>query len=131
MVRSAARRFLRTAGYSVVEASDGRTALEKVMERHLEIDLVVLDLTMPGMTWRECLEQLRAAAPHLPVLLSSGYASSPDMGALGPTLHFLPRPYTRAAFLEKLTSMPESRARGTTRAELVGERLRDPTAESI
>ena len=40
------------------------------------MDLVILDLGMPGMGGRECLERLRAVTPDLKVIVASGYSDS-------------------------------------------------------
>lgn len=69
---------LETAGYSVVEASDGAEALEKLSERNP--DMVITDLMMPVMNGRELIRQLRSnpSTASLPILLCSLH---PDVAA--------------------------------------------------
>lgn len=69
-VRRLAGLYLRDAGYRVLEAADGRRALE-VVARHAP-DLVVLDLVMPEMEGAETIQELRRARPGLRVLAISG-----------------------------------------------------------
>lgn len=49
-------------------------ALSLFAAGHREIDLVILDLIMPGITGAEVFERLRAIRPDVPVLLSSGFS---------------------------------------------------------
>ncbi|HED66186.1 MAG TPA: response regulator [Planctomycetes bacterium] len=72
-VREAARRVLEAEGFSVFEAADGDEALE-TLAAGVAVDLVLLDLTMPGRDGASTLGALRARAPELAVLVMSGYA---------------------------------------------------------
>ncbi|MCX5745344.1 MAG: response regulator [Proteobacteria bacterium] len=98
-IRRLGRRILEGKGYSVLEAGDGRAALE-IYQQHPEIQLVVLDMAMPVMGGAECFAALRKLDPDARVLLASGYTIEEDSrrclaeGALG----FLDKPY-RAEFL--------------------------------
>ena len=56
----------------VAEASNGRDALDIV--RQGEIDVMVLDISMPGQSGVDALAAIRARAPDLPVLILSGFA---------------------------------------------------------
>lgn len=63
-------------GYRVMLAENAEKALDIYRERKDEIDLVILDLIMPGIGGRECLERLLIMDPGVKVLIASGY--SPD-----------------------------------------------------
>ncbi|MGD8367000.1 MAG: response regulator [Desulfobacterales bacterium] len=65
-------------GYTVHSAEDGREALEIFREHWRQIDLIILDLVMPGMLGAEVFDQLRAIDPSCKVLLSSGYSTSEE-----------------------------------------------------
>ena len=66
--------MLAQLGYRVMTAGSGKEALE-LYERHRdEIDLVVMDMIMPGMSGGETIERLLALNPEVPVILSSGYS---------------------------------------------------------
>jgi signal transduction histidine kinase/CheY-like chemotaxis protein len=71
-VRRVAARALRTRGYSVIEASDGRAALT-VLESSERIDLLLTDVVMPGMDGRQLAEVACTKQPQLKVLYTSGY----------------------------------------------------------
>jgi two-component system, cell cycle sensor histidine kinase and response regulator CckA len=76
MVRLVIRAVLSYRGYTVVEVADGQAALRQLAERPGRIDLVLLDLNMPGMNGWELLRRLREADPAIPVIVLSG--ESPD-----------------------------------------------------
>jgi len=71
-VRTATSRTLRARGYHVLEASDGIAALALLGE-HVDIDLLVTDVVMPGVDGRELVEAARRRRPSLKVLYVSGY----------------------------------------------------------
>jgi two-component system KDP operon response regulator KdpE len=85
----AIRRFLRTSlgaeGYDVLEAQDGETGL--AMLRRNAVDVLVLDLGLPGMDGLQVLQQLRESGSSLPVIVLSsrtdetGKVKALDMGA--------------------------------------------------
>ena len=73
-VREVAEYVLRRCGYRVLLAEDGERALNLLRERGGEIDLVVLDLIMPGMGGRRCLEEMLALDPGMRIVVASGYS---------------------------------------------------------
>ncbi|HEY7764798.1 MAG TPA: response regulator transcription factor [Aestuariivirgaceae bacterium] len=85
----AIRRFLRTSlttqGFQVVEAQDGKSALEELRRQH--IDLLVLDLGLPDMDGFEIINQLRHSGSTVPILVLSsrtdeaGKVKAFDLGA--------------------------------------------------
>ena len=89
MVRAVGRRILERHGYRVLEAADGAEAVA-VYRRQAGIDLVVLDLTMPKLSGREALGELRRLNPKVCVLLASGYAAE---AAGEEVAGFVPKPY--------------------------------------
>jgi PAS domain S-box-containing protein len=64
--------MLENLGHSVETASGGQEALDR-LGAGLVVDLVILDLNMPGMNGRETLRRVRQQWPELPVLMASGY----------------------------------------------------------
>lgn len=71
-VRRVAARALRTRGYTVIEASNGRDALA-VLDSRERIDLLLTDVVMPGMDGRQLAELACTKQPQLKVLYTSGY----------------------------------------------------------
>jgi PAS domain S-box-containing protein len=72
IIRNLGERGLRNFGYSVLTAADGETALKIYRENAAGIDLVILDLIMPGMGGERCLEELMRMDPEVKVLVASG-----------------------------------------------------------
>jgi len=66
--------MLEKIGYQVLVANSGKAALKSMSEMGGDIDLVILDLIMPGMDGGETFDGIRDIDPAMPVLLSSGYS---------------------------------------------------------
>jgi CheY-like chemotaxis protein len=69
--------MLEDMGHTVLDAHSGRMALEMVAGNP-DLDLVITDHAMPGMTGTELIRQLAARYPALPVVLATGYAELPN-----------------------------------------------------
>ncbi len=99
-IRGVCARILASAGYAVVTADSGATALAQV-DAGPAIDLVLTDVVMPGMRGPELAAQLRRARPEVKVLYMSGYAD----GALGdgtplpPATTLVAKPFDRTRLL--------------------------------
>ena len=74
MIVDVGRQLIEHLGYGVLTAGSGKEAVELVTQSHARIDLVILDLIMPGMGGGETFDAIKAIAPGVKVLLSSGYA---------------------------------------------------------
>ncbi|MEZ5100409.1 MAG: PAS domain-containing protein [Thermoleophilia bacterium] len=93
-VREVARLVLEPVGLATLQAANGREALELLRRRPGEIDLVLLDMTMPELDGAETLGALRQLAPGLPVIVSSGHARRHALGRLpDEDVLFLYKPY--------------------------------------
>ena len=66
--------ILKKLGYEVVAAQGGRPAIETLQRSGEEIDLVILDMIMPGMDGGKVFDRIREIKPDMPVILSSGYS---------------------------------------------------------
>ncbi|MAI79159.1 MAG: hypothetical protein CL917_09480 [Deltaproteobacteria bacterium] len=78
-VRDLVKNTLEEIGYTVIIASDGEEAVERVAEHEGDVDLVVTDVVMPRLGGPETVRQLRVAQPNLKVVYVSGY-SEEDLG---------------------------------------------------
>jgi CheY-like chemotaxis protein len=92
MIRQLGRAVLESAGYTVLEAEDGAIAMEIFREQHAQIDLVILDLTMPRLSGRDVFRQIQTIDPAARVLFSSGY-SADDLSELDGAKGLLSKPY--------------------------------------
>ncbi|WP_411279535.1 response regulator [Gemmatimonas sp.] len=102
--RTVARRILTRAGYTVVEARNGREALDHYDRMPEPPRGVVLDLAMPIMGGAECLLALRARGHTAPVLIISGYDADNVAGAhvRRGEARFLQKPYRAQELLDAL-----------------------------
>ncbi|HWZ27829.1 MAG TPA: response regulator [Gemmatimonadales bacterium] len=78
IVRSSLKRALTRYGHRVLEAQDGPSALTALQSARPPVDLVILDLVLPG-GGAGILELLKATQPGLKVLVSSGYSPDHDV----------------------------------------------------
>ena len=83
-MRALLSRMLQRAGFSAVTAINGRDALERFRERH--IDAVVTDMVMPEMDGIELIRALRAERPGLPIIAVSGVHDWADYLKMATTL---------------------------------------------
>jgi PAS domain S-box-containing protein len=103
MVRRIARATLEVRGYKVLLASDGLQAIQKV-KAHPEIDLVLLDLTMPVMNGEEAIDDIMASHPGMRVIVSTGYDHREAVARFNRKMvsGFLQKPYTSRQLAEKV-----------------------------
>jgi DNA-binding NtrC family response regulator len=94
-VREAVMDILEIQGIMVITARDGRAGLTLYRERQADVGLVLLDLSMPGLSGEETFHELRRINPSVSIILSSGYQQSEvtrrfaGQGLVG----FLQKPY--------------------------------------
>lgn len=75
LVRSATAAMLRDIGYRVIELGSGSQALSAIRSG-VEVDILVSDYLMPGMTGGQLVQEIRAAGIWTPTLLVTGYAAA-------------------------------------------------------
>ncbi|MBU8920604.1 MAG: response regulator [Bacteroidales bacterium] len=68
--------MLEKLGYKVITAGGADRGMEYFIEKKKEIDIVLLDIIMPGIDGKEVLREIRIIRPDVPVILSSGYDKS-------------------------------------------------------
>jgi DNA-binding response OmpR family regulator len=115
-VLQVASRALRAHGYEVSTARDGRQGAELFRARSEEIDVVLLDLTMPEMDGEQALVAMRAARPDVRAIVASGYDEDEARHRFRerPPSAFLRKPYSiesLAAKVKEVLSQP-AHARG-------------------
>ncbi len=105
-VRALFSRFLDQSGYTVIEAVDGRDALETFDARAHEIALVVTDVVMPNVSGPALVSALRTRRPDLKVLYVSGYAEQLEAdAATGPNATLLHKPVTRGRLVDEVAAL--------------------------
>jgi len=109
--------MLKKLGYGVVISKSGLAAIEKIKDFGSEIDLVIIDLIMPGMDGGKTFDRIREIHPQMPVLLSSGYAINRQAteilqrGCNG----FIQKPFNIAELSQKIGNILEAATDGSFR----------------
>ena len=103
-VRELVRETLKTRGYRVIEASDGIAGMRVSEEYPGNIEILITDVVMPGMSGRELAKRVAAARPNIRVLYLSGYTEDAIIheGALEPGTGFLQKPFTLQVLARKV-----------------------------
>jgi CheY-like chemotaxis protein len=107
LVRDLGARILSKAGYKVIAASDGKIALELFQANTEEISLVILDLIMPQLGGKQCLDRLLAISPAVKVVIASGHLPSDTTreALASSTRGFVDKPYDMRQLLEVVRSV--------------------------
>jgi CheY-like chemotaxis protein/two-component sensor histidine kinase len=102
-LRAAVSRMLRRKGFTVFEAADGDAGASLFRDKAPQIDVVLLDLTLPGLSGGELLRELRRLQPDVTVIVTSAYSreqAQTTLGAQPPSL-YIRKPYQ----VKELTDM--------------------------
>jgi len=103
-MRSAVNNILTECGYDVILASDGVLGIEEYRNRGDEIDLVLLDMSMPNLSGKETFVKLKEIDPDVKVLMSSGFGQDErvedcfELGIYG----FIQKPFTAENLSQKI-----------------------------
>jgi CheY-like chemotaxis protein len=106
-VRNAAVAVLEGLGYRCLEAADAQAALE-ILGDGSSIDLVFTDVVMPGpLQTRDFANRIRAIAPDLPILFTSGYTDNAIVhhGRLDEGVNLISKPYARADLARRIAQL--------------------------
>jgi CheY-like chemotaxis protein len=107
MVLEVSKELLESMGYQVYAVGSGKEAIAVYMEKGNEIDMVLLDMIMPGISGGETFDRLREINPDARVLLSSGYSITGqaleimDKGCNG----FIQKPFQLEKLSQKVREM--------------------------
>ncbi|MBF0528199.1 MAG: response regulator, partial [Deltaproteobacteria bacterium] len=106
-IRDFASEALQRFGYKVIAASSGEEALELYASQNNKIDLVILDIGMPGMGGHRCLRELLKLDPAAKIMIASGYSINGELrktletGAAG----YVGKPYQLDDLLNKIRTV--------------------------
>lgn len=103
VMRRLTRKMLEDHGYKVIEAEDGKTALDAIATG-IPVDLTLTDVVMKGMTGPELVLRLIDAYPTMKVVYMSGYTGElvHHHPGIDGGIRLLEKPFTRAALLKTL-----------------------------
>lgn len=107
-IREAAQKILSECGYVVLEARSGQDAIAVAHAHAGEIDLLLADIDMPGMSGHEAARQMCSGRPQLKVLYMSGNEPQ-GLAAESEPMVFFKKPFTGCALLEKLRDILEGK----------------------
>lgn len=94
MLREVAVEMLSKLGYTATAMSDGESALEYFVQHADEFDAAIVDMIMPGMDGRTCIEGLLRRKPGLPVVMTTGFSQKQITDiSKGEGRGFLQKPY--------------------------------------
>ncbi len=103
-VRHVVTRVLERSGFDVQQACDGAEAVAAVEAGPSDLQLILLDLTMPRMNGEEAMKAIQKIMPEVPIVLMSGYSESEatekfgDLGLRG----FLQKPFEMKVLLDRV-----------------------------
>jgi CheY-like chemotaxis protein len=93
-LRIAVAKMLRKRGFSVIEAADGSVARELFLNAKDEIDVILMDMTIPGMSSHEVIAEARRIRPDVKVILTSACSREASLSADTPDIKdFIRKPY--------------------------------------
>ena len=100
-------KMLTRLGYRVICAVDGQDAVDKFRENVDSIQLIIMDMIMPGKSGRVAYEEIREIRPHTMALFSSAYSSKiiKEQVELGAYAEFISKPVQPAALMKKVREM--------------------------
>jgi len=114
VLREMVREILEAGGYRILEAGNGREALQVWEKQGKGIHVVLTDMTLPdGISGRDLAAKLQEGNPRLPVILSSGHnrESLGSKAQAGPGLSFLSKPYHPADLARAVRAALDNAAR--------------------
>jgi PAS domain S-box-containing protein len=111
-LRDLTQECLQKSGYVVLEARDGRTALQMAKQHAGTIHLLLTDLVMPGMSGRELAEDILPSRPEMKILYMSGYTNDlvTQHGILDPGTTLLEKPFALDSLLSKVRQVLDGKA---------------------
>ena len=103
-VREAVTDILKMENMGVLTAANGDAGIALYKDRANEIDLVLLDLSMPGKSGQDTFKELQQYDPNVRILLSSGYSEADATRGFAspPLVGFLQKPYRLDTFVQRL-----------------------------
>lgn len=109
-------KLLRKNGFRVLEASNGKEALELYEKNTGKVSLLLFDIMMPEMTGKEAYDIISAKEPNIPTLFCTGYSSDliPNDVVDRPSVQLLTKPYRSTALIKSITELLSDEANTNT-----------------
>jgi CheY-like chemotaxis protein/two-component sensor histidine kinase len=106
-IRAVTSDILKVLGYTVIEAVNGRDAVEKFSKHQDEIKLIILDVVMPEKSGKEAYEEIRTMRHDVKALFMSGYTGDIVLGkgVFGKALDYIAKPIAPNDLLHKVRNI--------------------------
>jgi DNA-binding NtrC family response regulator len=104
VLRQAVAKMLRRKGAEVLEAANGSAAIDLLRNKRSRIDVILLDLTIPGHTSHEVLAEAAQGRPDLIVILTSAYSEEMAAASMGSPIvrGFIRKPFTMGNLMQTI-----------------------------
>jgi len=100
-LRRPVAKMLQKTGFTVIEASDGYAALQAIRSPQKQIDVLLLDVTLPGAPSSDVFAQAQLLRPEMKVIITSAYSREMAAASLAGTVeHFIRKPYRLGELLD-------------------------------
>ena len=109
-IRDLIRLNLENEGYRVLEANDGREALEIALAPDSEVEILITDILMPYMNGKDLATRISSARPQIKVLFVSAYSADilTSMKLCPPGSDYIRKPFQRKELLSRLEGLHQS-----------------------
>jgi CheY-like chemotaxis protein len=107
LIRELVKALLDARGFDVIEAEDGQAAIDACRDLGDDLDLLIADVSMPGMSGPDAVDQLRSERPGLPVLFLSGHDPESTEGLPEPdaSTDVVRKPFEADQLIEAVTRL--------------------------
>ena len=101
-IRDTCVEALGIGGYTTLQASSGEEALELLRKPDTAVDLIILDLNMPGMGGANCFKEILKISPTIRVIIATGFSESESTEStiLKNSIGYLKKPYRLQQLLD-------------------------------
>jgi len=98
---------LRAEGHDAIVSPDGERALQLLLDEHLQVDIVILDVMLPGQDGFAVASALRAAGQYVPILMLTARARPEDVlrGFEAGADDYLPKPFELAILIARINGL--------------------------
>ena len=102
-LRRSVSKMFQKVGFNVLEASNGDDALKSIRTSQTRIDILLLDVTLPGAPSRQVFEQASRLRPEMKVIVTSAYSKETAAASLtGKVEHFIRKPYQLGDLMDRV-----------------------------
>jgi CheY-like chemotaxis protein len=103
-LREMTRDYLKSLGYTVIDAGSGKEAIRQARDFAGSVDLLLTDVIMSEMSGPELANEMRSFSPKIKVLFTSGYTDDAiaRQGILNVDVCFIQKPYRPRALAKKI-----------------------------